>query len=115
VFNDRLRCKLVRLFKMEELMLATPGGVKAVEFSKRLGVNRRTVYRDIDVLCEIGVPIWQDGARFGIHGSYKIPDYRNQVMERLDGVYARILAAIRQLPAVCDGSEGLSYAGGYGE
>jgi proteasome accessory factor B len=40
--------------------------MRAVEIAEACGVDRRTVYRDLDLLSVSGVPVWQDGGRFGI-------------------------------------------------
>lgn len=63
---ERLASRTARLRKIEELLLLTPEGMKANQLAKEVGVNRRTVYRDVDFLCEQGVPIWQKDGRFGI-------------------------------------------------
>ncbi len=42
-------------------------GLRAAELAQQLDVDRRTIYRDLDFLCEQGIPIWQDNGHFGIN------------------------------------------------
>lgn len=55
-----------RLRAIERMLYRTPGGMRAVELAEACGVDRRTVYRDLDLLSVSGVPIWQDEGRFGV-------------------------------------------------
>jgi predicted DNA-binding transcriptional regulator YafY len=63
---ERLKTRTARLRQLEETLLLKPGGLRASDLSRRLHVNRRTVYRDLDFLAEQGVPLWQEGGAFGI-------------------------------------------------
>ncbi len=63
----RLASRTSRLRRIEELLLLTPDGMRAVDLADRLEVDRRTVYRDVDFLCEQGLPIWQKDGRFGMN------------------------------------------------
>lgn len=53
------------------LILTTKGTVTAEELSNHFEVSIRTIYRDIDKLCEAGVPI---SAISGVGGGFKIMD-----------------------------------------
>lgn len=64
---SRLASRTSRLRKIEEYLLLAPEGIRAVDLAQELGVARRTIYRDIDFLCEQRVPIWQKDGRFGIN------------------------------------------------
>lgn len=64
---SRLASRTYRLRKIEEMLVLNPDGLRAVEIAKTLDVDRRTIYRDVDFLCEQGVPIWQKDGRFGIN------------------------------------------------
>jgi predicted DNA-binding transcriptional regulator YafY len=46
--------------------------MSAHELADELGVCRRTIYRDIDTLCDIGVPIY---AEYGTDGGYQIMEH----------------------------------------
>lgn len=63
----RLATRTSRIRQIEELLLVHPDGLRVTEIARRLRVNRRTIYRDLDFLCEQGVPIWQQSGRFGIN------------------------------------------------
>lgn len=58
--------RAARLRQIENLLFRQPRGLKVIEIAKACGVNRRTIYRDIEVLEESGVPIWQDNGTYGI-------------------------------------------------
>jgi proteasome accessory factor B len=62
----RMTSRAARLRQIEELLYRSSHGLGAVEIAEATGVDRRTVYRDIELLSESGVPIWQDEGRFGI-------------------------------------------------
>lgn len=55
-----------RLIEIETLLFHHPDGLRITDLAGALGVNRRTIYRDIDLLSEAGVPIWQIEGRYGI-------------------------------------------------
>lgn len=63
---SRLSNRTARLRQLEELLLLSPNGLSAAELAKRLEVNRRTVYRDLDFLSFQSVPLWQQEGRFGL-------------------------------------------------
>lgn len=56
----------MRLKQIEQILINHPNGIRAVEISQLVGVNRRTIYRDLVHMEEMGLPLWQDGGRFGI-------------------------------------------------
>lgn len=62
----RLTSRAARLRQIEELLYRSSHGMTAIEIAEAAGVDRRTVYRDVSLLSESGVPIWQDEGRFGI-------------------------------------------------
>ncbi len=64
-----------RLRQVERLLFDHPNGWRIIELANFIGVNRRTIYRDIEALKQKGVPIWQDAGRFGIVRT----DYRHPV------------------------------------
>jgi len=39
------------------MLLNSRGTIKAKDLSKILETSERTIYRDIDILCETGIPI----------------------------------------------------------
>jgi predicted DNA-binding transcriptional regulator YafY len=64
---SRLISRTARLRKLEEILLLSPVGLGAADLARRLQVNRRTVYRDLEFLSEAGAPIWQQGGRYGLN------------------------------------------------
>src|SRR5437868_13021275 len=63
-----------RIDRLTAIILLLQGGRRtAGEIARRLEVSKRTVFRDIEALCEIGVPIVTES---GTHGGYTLmPDY----------------------------------------
>jgi proteasome accessory factor B len=55
-----------RLRTIERLLYNAPDGLSAAEIAARTGIGRRTAYRDLALLSESDVPIWQGDGRFGI-------------------------------------------------
>ncbi|HEY4690507.1 MAG TPA: WYL domain-containing protein [Anaerolineae bacterium] len=62
----RMTSRAARLRQIEELLYRSSQGLTAIEIAQATGIDRRTAYRDIELLSESGIPIWQDGGRFGI-------------------------------------------------
>jgi predicted DNA-binding transcriptional regulator YafY len=63
---SRLLNRAERLRAIERLLYRASSGLRVVEIAKACEVDRRTIYRDLDLLSVSGVPIWQDEGRFGI-------------------------------------------------
>lgn len=63
-----------RIERLTAILLLLQGGKhSASEIARYFEVSRRTIQRDIDALCEMGIPI---GAELGIAGGYTLPpDY----------------------------------------
>lgn len=69
--GDRLDNRAERLRCIERLLFGNPEGMRAVEIAHATGVDRRTVYRDLETLARNGVPLWQEAGRFGVErGAY---------------------------------------------
>jgi predicted DNA-binding transcriptional regulator YafY len=59
------------------LLLQTRGTATAQELADELGVSKRTIYRDMDTLGELGVPIYAD---YGVTGGYHLlEDYGGEL------------------------------------
>jgi predicted DNA-binding transcriptional regulator YafY len=80
---SRLINRTARLRRLEELLLLSPNGLSAVELAKRLKVNRRTIYRDLDFLSFQGVPLWQQEGRFGVIRSRYLATVRLSYQEAM--------------------------------
>src|SRR5579864_4522020 len=63
-----------RIDRLTAIILLLQGGRRtANEIARRFEVSKRTVFRDIEALCEMGVPIITES---GAHGGYTLmPDY----------------------------------------
>lgn len=63
-----------RIDRLTAIILLLQGGRStASEIARRFEVSKRTVFRDIEALCEMGVPIVTES---GTHGGYSLmPDY----------------------------------------
>src|SRR5260221_4369203 len=64
--NNRLASRTERLSEIERMLFRSAHGMRVMEIAEACGVDRRTVYRDLDLLSEIGVSVWQDRRRYGI-------------------------------------------------
>ncbi len=64
--SNRLTSRTERLAEIERMLFRSAHGMRVMEIAEACGVDRRTIYRDLDLLSTIGVPIWQDAGRFGI-------------------------------------------------
>lgn len=60
----RVTNRTERLIKMEQLLFRAAAGLRAVELAEACDIDRRTVYRDLSLLSEIGVPVYQREGRF---------------------------------------------------
>jgi predicted DNA-binding transcriptional regulator YafY len=60
--------------RLTAIVLLLQGGRRtAGEIARRFEVSKRTVFRDIEALCEMGIPIVTEA---GVHGGYTLmPDY----------------------------------------
>jgi predicted DNA-binding transcriptional regulator YafY len=77
------------------LLLLQERGRTAEELARHFEVSRRTVLRDIQALCEIGVPIV---AREGVGGGYSLPeDYWLAPLPLTTGEVFLLLLALRAL------------------
>ena len=66
--------KAARYLKIAMILRDHPEGISAVELAKRVGVSKRTVYRDIDAMdYHAGLMIWSDGGKFGLETGAFLP------------------------------------------
>ncbi len=90
---SRMLNRSERLRAIERMLFLSNEGMTASEIADLCGVNRRTIYRDIDLLSAGGVPIWQDEGRFGIERTQYLTTVRLNFNEAV-ALYmaARLLA-----------------------
>ena len=72
----RLTNRAERLIVVERLLFQSASGLRAVEIADACGVDRRTVYRDLSLLTEIGVPVYQRDGRFYIDREHYLATVR---------------------------------------
>lgn len=90
---SRLVSRAERLRTIERLLYHAPNGLRAVEIAEACDVDRRTIYRDLDLLSISGVPIWQDEGRFGIERDRYLTTVRLNFNEAISlYMAARLLA-----------------------
>lgn len=66
MLKSRLASRTERLSAIERMLFRSANGMRVIEIAEACVVDRRTIYRDLDMLSTLGVPIWQDEGRFGI-------------------------------------------------
>ncbi len=101
-----------RLQKIEQLLLAHPEGLTRAEIARRLGVNRSTIGRDIDLLSQPGhLPLYEEAdkrlklnrdayltrVRFTMHESLAIHLAARLMATRMDKRNPHAASALRKL------------------
>ena len=82
--------RLARFYRVLRFLAAHPEGASVDAVAGFVGMSRRTVYRDLRALeGEIGIPLWNDGGRWGIVEGAFLPPLRLT----LDEAVAFFLAA----------------------
>jgi predicted DNA-binding transcriptional regulator YafY len=87
--DERLASKAARLRWIERKLYNNPQGLRVVDIAASTGMDRRTIYRDIESLEDMGVPIWQIDGKFGINRE----DYLSTVRLNLNQTIALFFAA----------------------
>lgn len=91
--DDRIKSKAARLRRIEHYLYNAPQGLRAIELAHYCGVDRRTIYRDLMALHEIGVPVWEDKGRFGIDRAAYVSTVRLTLNEAISLFFAARLLA----------------------
>lgn len=108
------RDRTARLLGVAHLLHQYPHGLSAQEIAHHVGMHVRTVYRDLRALeSEVGLPLWQNGSRYGLDWKGLLPPLKLTLLEavtlflsaRLMARYAdkrdpRALGAFHKLAAV---------------
>lgn len=95
--TTRLMSRTERLIAMEQLLFHSDAGMRAVELAEACGVDRRTVYRDLTLLNEFGVPIFQKSGRFHLNRKHYLANVRLSFDELLALVLAASAASRRSV------------------
>lgn len=102
-----------RLTAIERMLFRNSQGMRAVEIADACGVDRRTIYRDLEMLDKLGIPITQQDGRFFINHNYYLSSVRLNFHEAIAlFVAVRVFArnARQQNPHVVSALNKLSVA-----
>jgi proteasome accessory factor B len=73
-----------RLMRAASLLAAHPEGIRVEDVAQRLGVSRRTAYRDLTAIGgELGMPTWSDEGRWGILDTSFLPPLKLTTSEAM--------------------------------
>jgi proteasome accessory factor B len=73
-----------RLLRVANVLKAHPDGIRVEDIAERVGISRRTAYRDLVALQgELGMPTWADGGRWGILDSAFLPPLKLTTSEAM--------------------------------
>jgi predicted DNA-binding transcriptional regulator YafY len=81
--GTRLIKRSERLTEIEQMLFQSSTGLRAVEIADACGVDRRTVYRDLNLLNKSGIPVYQKDNRFFIKREYYLATVRLNANEAL--------------------------------
>ena len=86
--------KAARYLRIAMTLHANSGGISAADIARRLGVSKRTVYRDLESMSlDAELPIWQEGGRWGLEDGAFLPPLALTLDEAMTlFLAARILA-----------------------
>jgi len=78
-----------RLLRVANVLKAHPDGIRAEDIAQRLGISRRTAYRDLVALeGELAMPTWSEAGRWGILDSAFLPPLKLTTSEAMAVVLA---------------------------
>ncbi len=86
--GDRIASKAARLRRIEFRLYHANQGLRAAELAAECGVDRRTIYRDLATLHQMGVPIWEDRGRYGLERSSYLSTVRLNLNEAVAILFA---------------------------
>ncbi len=90
---DRIQSKAARLRRIEHRLYNAPRGLRAIELAEYCGVDRRTIYRDLSALHDMGVPVWEAEGRYGIDRESYLSTVRLNLNEAVSLFFAARLLA----------------------
>jgi proteasome accessory factor B len=66
--------RAARYLKIAMILSDHSDGIGAQDLADRIGVSKRTIYRDIEAMdLDAGLPIWSDRGKFGLEGGAFLP------------------------------------------
>lgn len=78
------RDRVARLARVANLLKHNPDGMRAEDIGIRLGISKRTAYRDLAALDgELQMPTWTEGGRWGILESSFLPPLKLTTSEAM--------------------------------
>lgn len=96
VMKTHVTTRAERLTTIEKMLFRSPAGMRVVEIAKACDVDRRTIYRDLALLEEIGVPVYQKDGRFFLNRDYYLATMRLNSHEAVTVLLAvRILSHLQ--------------------
>jgi proteasome accessory factor B len=72
-----------RLATIERMLSRNASGLRVVEIARACGVDRRTIYRDLALLTQVGLPIYQKEGRYFINHDYYLGTMRLNLNEAI--------------------------------
>ncbi len=87
--QNRVQSKAARLRLIEHLLYNSTPGLRVTEIADQCGVDRRTIYRDLPALEDMGVPVWEREGRYGIERT----NYLSTIRLNLNEAVALFFAA----------------------
>jgi predicted DNA-binding transcriptional regulator YafY len=73
MMDKREQDRVLRLVALQNLLCKNPRGVTIKEMAEECGVSERTVRRDLEVLEQVPVPIYQEGDRYRVVEGHFLP------------------------------------------
>lgn len=78
------RDRVARLVRVANLLKQHPEGIRAEDIGIRLGISKRTAYRDLTALeGELQMPTWSEGGRWGMLESSFLPPLKLTTSEAM--------------------------------
>jgi proteasome accessory factor B len=86
--------KAARYLRVAMALHGNPGGISAQDIANRIGVSKRTVYRDLEAMSlDAELPIWQEGGKWGLEEGAFLPPLALTLHEAMTlFLAARVLA-----------------------
>jgi predicted DNA-binding transcriptional regulator YafY len=78
------RDRVARLARVANVLKQHPDGIRAEDIAVRLGISKRTAYRDLSALeGELQLPTWSEGGRWGILDAAFLPPLKLTTSEAM--------------------------------